>query len=138
VLLAFIITTSSLSLQRRVRGLIVGWLPALGDDCALWHVQHTDGDVEDLELHEVGLLHDCSSSDASCVMPCYVSFHVMPCYVMLWYVMLCYVILCHIMLCYVLLYYTILCHAMLCIRNLGIDITAVYNTHSDGSIVKNQ
>ena len=39
--------------QRRVRGLIVGWLPALGDDCALWHIQHSDGDVEDLELHEV-------------------------------------------------------------------------------------
>jgi hypothetical protein len=43
-----------IALQRRVRGVVVGWLPALGDDCALWHVQHSDGDVEDLELHEVG------------------------------------------------------------------------------------
>lgn len=39
--------------RRRVEGLIVGWLPASGDDCALWHIQHSDGDGEDLELHEV-------------------------------------------------------------------------------------
>ena len=127
MLSAFIITTSSLSLQRRVRGLIVGWLPALGDDCALWHVQHTDGDVEDLELHEVGLLDDCSSSDASCVVKCHVMCHVILCHVILCYAMLCYVLLC-----YVILFYVI------CIRSLGIDITAVYSTHSDGSMVKNQ
>ena len=35
-------------------GVIVGWLSASGDDCALWHIEHNDGDNEDLELHEVG------------------------------------------------------------------------------------
>lgn len=39
--------------RRRIDGLIDGWLPASGDDCALWHIQHSDGDGEDLELHEV-------------------------------------------------------------------------------------
>ena len=34
-------------------GKIVGWWPAEGDDPALWHVQHSDGDEEDLEEHEV-------------------------------------------------------------------------------------
>lgn len=31
----------------------MGWWPAEGEDPALWHVQHTDGDEEDLEEHEV-------------------------------------------------------------------------------------
>lgn len=34
-------------------GTIVGWLPEEGDDDALWHVLHLDGDEEDLEEHEV-------------------------------------------------------------------------------------
>lgn len=34
-------------------GLIVGWLPATANDVALWHVQHIDGDEEDLEEAEV-------------------------------------------------------------------------------------
>ena len=29
------------------------WLPAEGDDFALWHLVHDDGDEEDLEEHEV-------------------------------------------------------------------------------------
>ncbi len=36
-----------------VIGTIVAWLPAEGDDPALWHVEHDDGDEEDLEEHEV-------------------------------------------------------------------------------------
>lgn len=34
-------------------GLIVGWLPATKTDEALWHVQHLDGDEEDLDEKEV-------------------------------------------------------------------------------------
>ena len=34
-------------------GVIVGWLPADGEDIALWHVEHVDGDEEDLEEFEV-------------------------------------------------------------------------------------
>ena len=34
-------------------GKITGWVPAQGDDVALWHVVHEDGDEEDLEEHEV-------------------------------------------------------------------------------------
>jgi hypothetical protein len=41
------------SMQRRVKGVVVGWLPESGDDCALWQIHHLDGDIEDLELHEV-------------------------------------------------------------------------------------
>ena len=39
--------------KRAVIGTIVGYLPEDGDDPALWHVRHLDGDAEDLELHEV-------------------------------------------------------------------------------------
>lgn len=39
--------------QRVVYGSIVGWLPQSGEDVALWHIVHSDGDEEDLELHEV-------------------------------------------------------------------------------------
>lgn len=34
-------------------GLIVGWLPATKTEEALWHVQHLDGDQEDLDEREV-------------------------------------------------------------------------------------
>lgn len=34
-------------------GTIVGWLPPEGEDIALWHVVHDDGDEEDLEETEV-------------------------------------------------------------------------------------
>lgn len=34
-------------------GLIVGWLPPTSADPALWHVQHLDGDEEDLDEAEV-------------------------------------------------------------------------------------
>lgn len=34
-------------------GTIVGWLPPEGEDIALWHVVHDDGDEEDLEESEV-------------------------------------------------------------------------------------
>ena len=30
-----------------------GWLPAEGEDPALWRVVHADGDEEDLEEHEL-------------------------------------------------------------------------------------
>jgi hypothetical protein len=36
-----------------VIGLIVGWLPPTPTDEALWHVQHLDGDEEDLDEDEV-------------------------------------------------------------------------------------
>jgi hypothetical protein len=36
-----------------VVGTIVGWLPPEGEDMALWHVVHEDGDEEDLEEAEV-------------------------------------------------------------------------------------
>jgi hypothetical protein len=39
--------------QPAVIGTIVGWLPEQGEDFALWHVKHIDGDSEDLEEHEV-------------------------------------------------------------------------------------
>eukprot|EP00607_Mallomonas_marina_P007746 CAMPEP_0182416520 /NCGR_PEP_ID=MMETSP1167-20130531/823_1 /TAXON_ID=2988 /ORGANISM="Mallomonas Sp, Strain CCMP3275" /LENGTH=632 /DNA_ID=CAMNT_0024589349 /DNA_START=132 /DNA_END=2030 /DNA_ORIENTATION=- len=39
--------------KRMVIGIITGWLPAEGEDIALWRVSHTDGDEEDLEEHEV-------------------------------------------------------------------------------------
>lgn len=39
--------------QRVVVGTIVGWLPPEGEDIALWHVVHDDGDEEDLEESEV-------------------------------------------------------------------------------------
>ena len=32
---------------------IVAWVPEEGDDQALWHVRHPDGDEEDLEAEEV-------------------------------------------------------------------------------------
>ena len=34
-------------------GKVVRWLPAEGDDFALWHMVHDDGDEEDLEEDEV-------------------------------------------------------------------------------------
>jgi len=34
-------------------GKIVGWLPPLDGDPALWHILHPDGDEEDLEEHEL-------------------------------------------------------------------------------------
>ena len=34
-------------------GKITGWVPAEGDDVALWHVVHEDGDEEDLEEHKI-------------------------------------------------------------------------------------
>ena len=34
-------------------GRVVRWLPAEGDDFALWHMVHDDGDEEDLEEDEV-------------------------------------------------------------------------------------
>ena len=34
------------------RGRITGWVPAEGDDQALWHVVHADGDEEDLSENE--------------------------------------------------------------------------------------
>lgn len=43
----------SLLSQRYVYGTVVGWLPQAGEDVALWHIVHADGDEEDLELHEV-------------------------------------------------------------------------------------
>jgi hypothetical protein len=36
-----------------VIGLIVGWLPAVDGEVALWHVHHMDGDEEDLEEAEL-------------------------------------------------------------------------------------
>jgi len=36
-------------------GTIVGWLPPEGDDEALWHVVHDDGDEEDLDLKDIQL-----------------------------------------------------------------------------------
>mmetsp|Transcript_30144 Transcript_30144/g.68461 ORF Transcript_30144/g.68461 Transcript_30144/m.68461 type:complete len:1247 (-) Transcript_30144:1529-5269(-) len=36
-----------------VMGLIVGWLPATDEEPALWHVQHLDGDEEDMDEEEV-------------------------------------------------------------------------------------
>ena len=39
--------------KRKVIGTITGWLPPDGDDIALWHVEHLDGDEEDLEEFEV-------------------------------------------------------------------------------------
>ena len=35
--------------KKTVVGAITGWLPADGDDPAIWHVTHVDGDEEDLE-----------------------------------------------------------------------------------------
>ena len=37
-------------------GEVVRWLPAEGDDAALWHMVHEDGDEEDLEEDEVRAL----------------------------------------------------------------------------------
>ena len=34
-------------------GTVVRYLPPDGDDCALWHIEHDDGDEEDLEEHEL-------------------------------------------------------------------------------------
>ena len=45
-------------------GTIVGWLPPDGEDDALWHVVHDDGDEEDLDLKDV------SSSDGCVVLCC--------------------------------------------------------------------
>jgi hypothetical protein len=42
--------------KRRTHGIIVGWLPAEDDDPSIWHVQHQDGDEEDLEEHELNLV----------------------------------------------------------------------------------
>jgi ATP-dependent helicase YprA (DUF1998 family) len=42
-----------LRLLQSVVGRITGWVPAEGSDVALWHVEHVDGDEEDLEEHEV-------------------------------------------------------------------------------------
>jgi hypothetical protein len=39
--------------KRVVVGTIVGWLPPEGEDIALWHLVHDDGDEEDLEEAEV-------------------------------------------------------------------------------------
>jgi len=39
--------------KSKVIGTITGWLPPDGDDIALWHVEHVDGDEEDLEEFEV-------------------------------------------------------------------------------------
>ena len=46
--------------KRTVVGRVSGWLPAEGEDAALWHVIHVDGDEEDLEEEEVieGLLSE--------------------------------------------------------------------------------
>lgn len=33
-------------------GVIVGWLPPDGEDEALWHMVHDDGDEEDLDEYE--------------------------------------------------------------------------------------
>jgi len=45
--------------KRVVYGTIVGWLPPEGEDEALWHVIHDDGDEEDLDENEVNkFLHD--------------------------------------------------------------------------------
>ena len=50
-----------------VYGNIVGWLPQAGEDVALWHVVHVDGDEEDLELHEVleSLVEDQAQNSSS-------------------------------------------------------------------------
>jgi hypothetical protein len=40
-------------------GYISGWLPADGDDVALWHMVHDDGDEEDLEEAEVSEDGEC-------------------------------------------------------------------------------
>jgi hypothetical protein len=42
--------------KKTTHGLIVGWLPAEEDDPPIWHVQHQDGDEEDLEEHELNLV----------------------------------------------------------------------------------
>ena len=56
------LTTQHRWLGRRVRrffnggvtdGTITCWLPASGDDDALWHMSHDDGDAEDLDASEV-------------------------------------------------------------------------------------
>lgn len=39
--------------QKVAYGTVVGWLPPEGDDEALWHVVHDDGDEEDLDLKDV-------------------------------------------------------------------------------------
>jgi hypothetical protein len=39
--------------ERKVWGDVVGWLPAAGDDEALWRVRHSDGDEEDLDEGEL-------------------------------------------------------------------------------------
>ncbi len=45
-------------------GTITGWLPPDGDDAAIWHVTHDDGDEEDLDEREVKrCLIDESSSE---------------------------------------------------------------------------
>lgn len=45
-------------------GRIIGWVPEEGDDFALWHVKHDDGDSEDLEEHEVteSVLNDADAA----------------------------------------------------------------------------
>jgi hypothetical protein len=47
-----------------VVGTIVGWLPPEGEDMALWHVVHEDGDEEDLEESEVKDFLVSETSDA--------------------------------------------------------------------------
>lgn len=42
--------------KKTTHGLIVGWLPAEENDPPIWHVQHQDGDEEDLEEHELNLV----------------------------------------------------------------------------------
>ncbi len=39
--------------KKAIIGVIIGWLPPDGEDMALWHVEHVDGDEEDLEEFEV-------------------------------------------------------------------------------------
>jgi hypothetical protein len=48
-----VICDSARRYQKPVVGLIVGWLPPTPLEEALWHVQHLDGDEEDLDEGEV-------------------------------------------------------------------------------------
>jgi hypothetical protein len=46
---------------------VIGWLPPRGSDDALWRLRHVDGDIEDLEEHEMrqALADDSSDEEES-------------------------------------------------------------------------
>ena len=45
----------------------MGWLPPEGEDQALWHVVHDDGDEEDLDIDDVRLDLYINACDISLV-----------------------------------------------------------------------